>query len=138
MPKHIDLLKPTPLRLWGPFLFWVLLIFAFSAYPKAIIPQSKYFSWDKLAHLVEFGILGYLAARAIRFSGLRWLAARYGWITIIFGLLYAISDELHQLYVKGRYASVYDVIADFVGVLLGCLVFTLILRSHSGAPATAS
>jgi VanZ family protein len=135
MPKHIDLMKPTPLRLWGPFIFWVLLIFAFSSYPKAIIPQSKYFSWDKLAHLVEFGILGYLSARALRFSGIPWLAGRYARITVIFGLLYAISDELHQLYVKGRYASAYDVVADFIGVILGCTIFTLISRRSAKSTA---
>jgi len=119
---------PTPLRLWGPFIFWLVLIFALSTYPKAIIPQGRYISWDKLAHMVEFGVLGFLMARALSFSGINWLAARYTWITILFGLLYAVSDEWHQLYVKGRYASVYDVIADFVGVIIGGFVFAILLR----------
>jgi VanZ family protein len=118
----------APLQLWGPFVFWALLIFAFSSYPKAIIPQSKYFSWDKLAHIVEFGILGYLTARAFYYCGHRWLMAHYVGLTLIFGLIYAVSDELHQLYVKGRYASAYDVIADVFGVILGRLVFAMILR----------
>ena len=138
MPRSADVTAPTPLRLWGPFVFWVLLIFAFSSYPKVIIPHGKYISWDKLAHLVEFGILSYLAARALRFSGIRGLASRYLWITSIFGLLYAITDEVHQLYVKGRYASVYDVMADFVGVLLGALLFALLLRRKSAAPLVSS
>ena len=133
MPRNTDVTAPTPLRLWGPFVFWVLLIFALSSYPKAIIPQSKYISWDKLAHLTEFGILSYLTARALRFSGIRALASRYLWITTIFGLLYAISDEWHQLFVKGRRASVYDIAADFMGVLLGVLLFALLLRRKSRA-----
>jgi len=131
MPRNTDVTAPTPLRLWGPFVFWVLLIFALSSYPKAIIPQSKYISWDKLAHLTEFGILSYLTARAFRFSGIRALASRYLWITPIFGLLYAISDEWHQLFVKGRQASVYDIAADFIGVLLGTLLFAFLLRRKS-------
>jgi len=131
MPRKHDAIQPTPLRLWGPFVFWALLIFAFSSYPKAIIPQSKYISWDKLAHMVEFGIFSYLTARALRFSGIRGLASRHMWMTLAFGLIYAISDEVHQLYVKGRYASVYDVVADFVGVLLGAALFALLLRRNS-------
>lgn len=138
MPRSADVTAPTPLRLWGPFILWALLIFAFSSYPKALIPQGKYISWDKLAHLVEFGILSYLTARAFRFSGIRGLASRYLWITAIFGLVYAISDELHQLYVKGRYASVYDVAADFVGVLLGAMLFALLLRRKSATPLISS
>ena len=138
MPRKNDAIQPTPLRLWGPFVFWALLIFAFSSYPKAIIPQSKYISWDKLAHLVEFGILSYLTARALRFSGIHGLASRYLWITSAFGLIYAISDEVHQLYVKGRYASVYDVAADFVGVLLGAMLFAFLLRRKSATPVISS
>jgi len=138
MPRNSDAIALTPLRLWGPFVFWAALIFAFSSYPKAIIPQGKYISWDKLAHLVEFGILSYLTARAFRFSGIRYLAGRYGWITMIFGLLYAISDEFHQLFVKGRYASVYDVVADFIGVLLGALLFANLLRRKAAKPLVSS
>lgn len=117
-------------RIFFPFFVWLILIFALSSYPKAIIPQSKYFSWDKLAHFIEFGILGYLTARAAYFFGWRWLTSLYIPITIIFGILFAAGDEWHQLYVPGRYASAFDVVADGLGILLGLLLFT---RSIHGA-----
>ncbi len=115
--------KRAAWRIWAPFFFWLAVIFALSAYPRALIPQSKYFSWDKLAHLVEYGILGYLSARAFYFSGIRWLQSHFFLRTIVFGTLFAASDELHQYFVKGRFASVYDVIADVVGVLIGSYLF---------------
>jgi VanZ family protein len=45
-------------------------------------------------------------------------------ITICFGALFAALDEWHQLHVPWRYASVFDVIADAVGVILGVLIFS--------------
>ncbi len=118
----------TPLRLIAPLVFWLVLIFIFSAFRKTLIPQSKYISWDKLAHLVEYGILGYLAARAAFFSGIKWIRSQYFLLTIVFGLLWALSDEFHQSFVKGRFASEYDVAADFLGVVIGAIMFTVLLR----------
>jgi VanZ family protein len=115
--------RVTPIRIYLPFLFWLITIFALSAYPKAIIPQSRYISWDKIAHLVEYAILGYLASRAAYFSGSRFLYSRWLWIGVLFGIIYAISDEYHQLYVPGRIGSPYDVVADSIGVLLGVWLF---------------
>lgn len=39
-------------------------------------------------------------------------------ITIFFCILYAISDEFHQAFVPGRYASSLDVLMDGVGSVL--------------------
>ncbi|MFH1863129.1 MAG: VanZ family protein [bacterium] len=117
-----------PLKLWTPFVLWLILIFVLSAYPKAIIPQSKYISWDKIAHLIEFGILGFLTARAAYYSRNRWIVIHYKSIAVIFGICYGISDEVHQLFVRSRYASVYDVIADAIGVMIGVMLFAKMLR----------
>lgn len=111
------------------------MIFALSAYPRALIPQSKYFSWDKLAHLVEYGILGYVSARAFYFSGIRRLYSHYFRFTLVFGALFGVSDELHQYFVKGRYASVYDVIADVIGVLFGAYLFARLLKRRAAQPS---
>lgn len=37
--------------------------------------------------------------------------------TVVFCLLYGISDEFHQAFVPGRFVSVLDVVADTVGPL---------------------
>ena len=42
-------------------------------------------------------------------------------ITLCFGFLYALSDEVHQLFVPGRSFQFFDIFMDVCGVTLGCL-----------------
>lgn len=49
----------------------------------------------------------------------------------VFGILYAASDELHQLFVPGRSASLKDVCIDGIGVLTAA-VFYVFIRFLSG------
>ncbi len=128
MSSSENLPRLAPLRIWLPFCAWLILIFGLSAYPKALIPQGRYISWDKIAHAVEFGVFGYLTARAAYFSGLRFLHFNWWWSALIFGAFYAALDEWHQLHVPGRWASPYDVAADAFGVVLGVWFFHKIRR----------
>lgn len=43
-----------------------------------------------------------------------------------FALVYAISDELHQLYVPGRACDILDLLADSIGMTIGILGFWLV------------
>ena len=49
-------------------------------------------------------------------------------ITIIWGFLYASTDEFHQMFSKGRTASIDDIIIDTLGVAFGLLLVLLILK----------
>ena len=79
----------------------------------------------KLAHFCEFGLLGLLTAAFMNVlgKGKRWL---WWVIPAAFCLLYAISDELHQMFTE-RGPAVTDVLIDFSGSLLGVAVMNLIL-----------
>ena len=44
------------------------------------------------------------------------------------GILYAITDEVHQLYIPGRSGKWQDVCIDSIGVLLGIFVLLLIVE----------
>ncbi len=46
----------------------------------------------------------------------RWL------ITLVFCLCYAVSDEIHQIFVPGRGCEFTDVVIDFAGSLCGCIL----------------
>lgn len=46
-------------------------------------------------------------------------------ITIIWGFLYASTDELHQMFINGRTASFLDVLLDTSGIIFGVLIIIL-------------
>lgn len=81
----------------------------------------------KSAHFVEFGVLGLLVTgwlgvfKTIRKNFLK----RLGTASAIC-LMYAISDEVHQLFVKGRNGSLRDVLIDFAGALVFSAVLLII------------
>ncbi len=78
----------------------------------------------KLAHFVNFFILGFLV--------LLLAALTDGKSTkmiilpaLICGLIGALIDEGHQLFVAGRSGELRDVCVDFLGVLFSCILFTI-------------
>jgi VanZ family protein len=47
-------------------------------------------------------------------------------IILLLSLAYAISDEFHQLFVIGRFASLKDMLIDFTGSILSVLVIKMV------------
>lgn len=68
----------------------------------------------KLAHFGEFFILGLLLHQAL--SSVRVPGSRMVWVLAL-GMAYALSDELHQIFVPTRGASLRDSLLDSSGVL---------------------
>ena len=77
----------------------------------------------KLAHATEYTILGILMSLFF-FS---WNRKRYGLYGSLWGILYAITDELHQAFVPGRSCQMTDVAIDSLGCLFGCTVIALFM-----------
>ena len=49
-------------------------------------------------------------------------------VSLIIGVLYASTDEIHQAFVPGRGAQITDVILDSMGVLTGIFITMLVLE----------
>lgn len=49
-------------------------------------------------------------------------------ISLILGVLYATSDEIHQLFSPGRSAQITDVYIDTLGILVGIFVILLFIK----------
>lgn len=73
----------------------------------------------KLAHAAEYGILAIFLGMTIYFSE-QW-NSRWQQKTVGLCVLYACTDEFHQLFVPGRAGQVQDVIIDTIGAI--CAVF---------------
>ncbi len=85
----------------------------------------------KTAHFVEFAFLGFCLGWLLRDApgglGRRSpvLRAALAWCC---GAVYAVSDELHQLFVAGRSCEMRDVAVDCAGVLCGVVLTQALAR----------
>ena len=75
------------------------------------------FAVRKVAHFTEYMILAVLFMTPFIINGLCRKKAFI--ISIVFVILYASTDEIHQLFIPGRAGMVRDVIIDSCGGLLG-------------------
>ena len=90
---------------------------------QKVIDYNVQFWVRKTAHFVEYVVLGflmYLVAQA--YSLKRWLVF---WVSWLLAALYAVSDELHQMFVGGRAAQIRDVCIDSLGALTGVILCTV-------------
>ena len=78
----------------------------------------------KGAHFFEYFVLGVLMARVFE------ICTKYKYsMKIVFSWiissLYAISDEVHQVFVPGRHGKIGDILLDSIGALVGVLIVFL-------------
>ena len=99
----------------------MLTIFYFSSRPKLPV-QIVFYGMDKALHIICFGILGFLFAFSFRPSGEKKTFIRIVLITIMVAV-YGGFDELHQSFIPGRDANVYDLAADTIGGLIAGMIF---------------
>jgi VanZ family protein len=143
MPEAKTLSTGSPeiasLREWVPVILWGALIFmlstsAFSAANTAkiidpllrfLIPEISGASVEvghtlvrKLAHFTEYGILFWLLIRGPM--------AERPYLALMLCVVYALTDEGHQVFVPGRTASLYDVALDSTGALFSHFLTTAI------------
>ena len=117
-------------RFWLPVIAYVTLITIVSHQPN-LRPPIEYIFWiqaDKVAHVLEYSILGLLLARVFRVSLAAPRALTLALVSIGCGLGVAVLDEYHQSFVPGRDSSVYDVMADGVGLTVAQLVYRVAAR----------
>ncbi len=89
--------------------------------------SSFQFIVRKTAHFSLYFILGFLAFMStISYRKLK-LKIR-ALLSYSICLLYAVSDEVHQLFVAGRSGEIRDVLIDFSGAFLAVLILTLLSR----------
>lgn len=105
-----------PLELFG-------LIEYFTGADSDFVMRFKLFwgvSWFTIVkgwHVLEFVILVSLCSRV-----LRWWFDAHSWrlvvASMVFGLLFAITDEWHQTFVPDRFGTVLDVLIDSIGICI--------------------
>ena len=80
----------------------------------------------KLAHFSLYAVIGFLLMSLMSTYKLK--QKNRILVSCSIGLLYAISDEIHQAFIPGRGPQIADVGIDFSGVVVGILISTLIIK----------
>ena len=83
----------------------------------------------KLAHFSEYALLSILLLIGMFVNEIKKSKIYYYALGIT--LFYAITDEIHQLFVPGRVGSIIDIGIDFTGGIFGVLVVFIILKLKS-------
>lgn len=82
----------------------------------------------KLAHFLLYTLVGILVMSLMSTYKIEQIKRIS--ISLLTGVLYAISDEVHQFFVPGRGSSVQDVFLDSFGVIFGILVVIGIIKIY--------
>lgn len=78
----------------------------------------------KIAHFSEYLVLGVLSY----VNMMEYFKDNTHLKALLFSCLYAISDEIHQLFVPSRNGSIFDVLIDTAGAISGILICHFIFR----------
>ncbi|MFZ3591836.1 VanZ family protein [Bacillus sp. DJP31] len=74
----------------------------------------------KNAHFFIYLMIGMILLNALRRSRLKGYSVL---VTLLFSMMFAIMDELHQLFVPGRGAQFEDVLIDVAGASVGIGIY---------------
>ena len=103
--------------LWAPLLAWMGTLWVLSDQAH-LGPAARLWGLaegDKIVHALAYAVL---AALTFRLTSSRRVPLVYRapvFVAVLSTVLYGVFDEIHQAYVPGRDASVWDVVADGVG-----------------------
>ena len=116
---------------WLPVLVLCAVIFVLSSFPSPDLGLSFPLK-DKVMHMAAYGLLALLVYRACRMTWPGKLSpVQLLVISVLFASLYGLSDEFHQSFVATRQADGYDVLADFLGSLLGAAGYLGVKSGYS-------
>jgi VanZ family protein len=104
---------------WRALAVWLLVIFGLSSIPNNFQPSDSQIPADKIAHGIEFAVLGLILAWALRRRAPDRGRGAIAVATVVLSTLYGVTDEFHQRFVPGRDVSLADLAADIVGAMFG-------------------
>lgn len=98
---------------------WMLAIYYLSSRSLNVFTSPTI--WDfllrKMAHMFEFAVLTFLIFRILGQTEKRHMNWNIFW-SLVFAVMYAVSDEYHQTFVHGRVGTYKDVLIDSSGALI--------------------
>ncbi|MDP3992045.1 MAG: VanZ family protein [Candidatus Pacearchaeota archaeon] len=96
-------------------------IFFFSSISGFGLPEQGGLKVSIIYHFSFFFLLNFFLL--ISFNGNKGIKFRYLVAALILSVIYAVLDEIHQLFVPFRYAAFGDIMIDNIGIFLSTLIY---------------
>jgi len=107
-------------------IYWIILLIATSL-PIDQLPSIGIS--DKINHFLAFFILAILLNLTITFQRKNYFLFDHSLIlTFTVCVLYGAFDEIHQMWIPGRYSELLDWLADGIGALAGVLFLNFLMN----------
>lgn len=105
------------IRYWIPVVVWMGVIFFLSGRSSIQVADEPVinFLFFKTLHVIEFSLLFMLYFRALKNTLRIAIGINVFAVAFVLTLLYAVTDEIHQLFVPSREGRLRDVIIDAIG-----------------------
>jgi VanZ family protein len=104
------------------YIFMTIIVAGIIFYTSTIQTTAGENTGINLAELYHFGIFfmfTFFLALSLRSKKIDLKTAS---VIILISLAYAISDEFHQLFIIGRFATVQDVVVDLAGIIYSVVI----------------
>lgn len=115
----IKLINKSYKLAWIITIFTLILIFYISSIPADPVPGIGFKYKSTVYHFGIFFILAFFSMIAFSKGNKN---KEFKNVAIIFSVVYALTDELHQSLVQGRNVSTGDFLTDCAGILLATLL----------------
>ena len=149
---NINVYSSKKIILWILIILWMIIIFLFSSQnsedssklsrgflrnfilwflPENINEDTVDFlehMLRKCAHMAEYAVLGVLIYIQLRLYHAFEAEWKKIWSAVFLVMLYAATDEFHQLFVGGRSGQISDIFIDTCGGMAGAFVIYLIYK----------
>jgi len=117
------------MALWSGVILCSAVIFGLSSRPGGADAPWSFPGIDKVFHIAAYAVWASIFGAALWRSFPRLTGWQFALLVVAGTGFYGLSDELHQMFVPGRVADGWDVLAD----LGGSVLFLLLLKARRQA-----
>ncbi len=107
-----------------PSLLWMGFIFYLSSRHQTI--TTHVYAYDfmtlKTFHIIEYFILNFLVFRSLYFRNNKKNMKQAIYVATVFSVLFAFSDEVHQVFVMNRTGCFRDTLIDSIGIAINYVI----------------
>jgi VanZ family protein len=117
------------LRYLWPAMLWSVVVLVLTLIPGEVVPDVDIVNIDKVVHFFIFGVLMIATAYGLlKTAAVKGYPAKPVLIATLYSISFGIAIEFIQRFVPGRSFSVFDMIANTIGVGIGYLVVMFVRK----------